>query len=62
MLGSFQREDIMNLASPKAEQIIKILDRAEKGAQMVGAICREHGISGDDVLVLVLRLWRNECR
>ena len=28
-----------------AEQIIKILDQAEKGEQTVGAICREHGIA-----------------
>lgn len=27
------------------EQIIKILDHAEKGAQTVAAICREHGIA-----------------
>jgi putative transposase len=26
------------------EQIIKILEQAEKGEQSVGAICREHGI------------------
>ncbi|MDP9315766.1 MAG: hypothetical protein M3R24_33715 [Chloroflexota bacterium] len=27
------------------EQIIKILERAEKGVQTVAAICREHGIA-----------------
>jgi len=27
------------------EQIIKILDQAEKGEQTVGAVCREHGIT-----------------
>lgn len=27
-----------------AEQIIKILEQAERGEQSVGAICREHGI------------------
>ena len=28
-----------------AEQIIKILDQAQKGDKTVGAICREHGIA-----------------
>ena len=28
-----------------AEQIIKILDQAEKGEQTVAAVCREHGIA-----------------
>ena len=28
-----------------AEQIIKILDQAQKGEQTVAAICREHGIA-----------------
>ena len=28
-----------------AEQIIKILDQAQKGEQTIGAICREHGIA-----------------
>lgn len=28
-----------------AEQIIKILDQAEKGEQTIGAVCREHGIT-----------------
>ena len=28
-----------------AEQIIRILEQAEKGAQIVAAICREHGIA-----------------
>ena len=27
------------------EQIIKILEQADKGEQTVGALCREHGIS-----------------
>lgn len=27
------------------EQIVKILEQADKGEQTVGAICREHGIS-----------------
>lgn len=28
-----------------AEQIIKILDQAEKGDQTIAAVCREHGIA-----------------
>ena len=28
-----------------AEQIIKILEQAEKGDQTIGAICRTHGIA-----------------
>lgn len=28
-----------------AEQIVKILEHAERGEQSVGAVCREHGIA-----------------
>ena len=28
-----------------AEQIIKILEQAERGEQTIGALCREHGIA-----------------
>jgi putative transposase len=28
-----------------AEQIVKILDQAERGEQSIGVVCREHGIS-----------------
>lgn len=28
-----------------AEQIVKILEQAERGQQTVGAVCREHGIA-----------------
>jgi putative transposase len=28
-----------------AEQIVKILEQAERGEQSVGAVCREHGIA-----------------
>jgi putative transposase len=35
----------MKTGQHTAEQIIKILDQAEKGEQTVGAICREHGIA-----------------
>ncbi len=27
------------------EQIVRILQQAERGAQTIGAICREHGIA-----------------
>jgi len=35
----------MKTSQFSAEQIIKILDQAEKGEQTVGAVCREHGIT-----------------
>ena len=28
-----------------AEQIIKILEQAERGVQTIGAVCREHGVA-----------------
>jgi len=28
-----------------AEQIIKILEQAERGEQSIGAVCREHGVA-----------------
>jgi putative transposase len=28
-----------------AEQVVKILEQAERGEQSVGAVCREHGIA-----------------
>lgn len=28
-----------------AEQIVKILEQAERGEQSIGAVCREHGIA-----------------
>ena len=28
-----------------AEQVIKILEQAERGEQTVGAVCRQHGVS-----------------
>jgi putative transposase len=28
-----------------AEQIVKILEQAERGEQTIGAVCREHGIT-----------------
>lgn len=35
----------MKTSQFSAEQIIKILDQAEKGEQTVGAVCREYGIT-----------------
>jgi putative transposase len=35
----------MKLNQHTAEQIIKILEQAEKGEQTVAAVCREHGIA-----------------
>ena len=32
-----------------AEQIIKILEHAEKGEQTIAAVCREHGIAENTV-------------
>jgi putative transposase len=45
MLGFFHQEDPMKTSQFSAEQIIKILDQAEKGEQTVGVVCREHGIT-----------------
>jgi putative transposase len=45
MLGSSHEEDRMKTSQHTPEQIIKILDQAEKGQQTVAAICREHGIA-----------------
>lgn len=35
----------MKMPTYSAEQILKILEQAEKGEQTVTAICREHGIA-----------------
>ena len=35
----------MKTSQHTPEQIIKILDQAEKGQQSVAAVCREHGIA-----------------
>jgi putative transposase len=35
----------MKTSQHTAEQIVKILEQAERGEQTIGAICREHGIS-----------------
>src|SRR4029450_6490257 len=45
MLESSSTEDDMKPNPHTAEQIIKILEQAEKGAQTVAAVCREHGIA-----------------
>lgn len=35
----------MKTTTHTPEQIIKIIEQAEKGDQTIGAICREHGIA-----------------
>ena len=35
----------MKASQHTAEQIIKILEQAEKGDQTIGAVCRTHGMS-----------------
>jgi putative transposase len=35
----------MKTSQHTAEQIVKILEQAERGEQSVGAVCREHGIA-----------------
>ncbi|WP_322489297.1 transposase [Chloroflexus sp.] len=35
----------MRSSQHTAEQIVKILEQAERGEQSVGAVCREHGIA-----------------
>jgi putative transposase len=45
MLGSSEQEDDMKTNQRTAEQIIKILEQAEKGEQTIAALCREHAIA-----------------
>src|SRR6476619_1522077 len=45
MLGSSDKEEPMKTTTQTPEQIIKILEQAEKGEQSIAAICREHGIA-----------------
>ena len=45
MLESSSTEDDMKPNHHTAEQIIKILEQAEKREQTVAAVCREHGIA-----------------
>jgi putative transposase len=45
MLGSSDKEEPMKTTSHTPEQIIKIIEQAEKGEQTIAAICREHGIA-----------------
>jgi putative transposase len=35
----------MKTSQHTAEQIVKILEQAERGEQTIGAVCREHAIS-----------------
>ena len=45
MFGSSYQEDDMKTNQHTAEQIIKILEQAEKGEQTIAVVCREHGIA-----------------
>jgi putative transposase len=45
MLGSSDQEEPMKTTTHTPEQIIKIIEQAEKGEQTISAICREHGIA-----------------
>jgi len=45
MLGSSYEEDDMKTTTHTPEQIIKIIEQAEKGEQSIAAICGEHGIA-----------------
>jgi putative transposase len=45
MLGSSYQEEDMKTNQHTAEQIIKILEQAEKGEQTITAVCRAHGIA-----------------
>jgi putative transposase len=45
MLGSSYQEEDMKTNQHTAEQIIRILEQAEKGEQTIAAVCREHGIA-----------------
>src|SRR5215213_1308492 len=45
VLGSSDKEESMKTTSHTPEQIVKIIQQAEKGEQTIAAICREHGIA-----------------
>src|SRR5215468_280 len=45
MLGSSDKEESMKTTNHTPEQIIKIIEQAEKGEQTIAAVCREHGIA-----------------
>src|SRR6476661_6757618 len=45
MLGFSKKEDDMKTTQHTAEQIIKLLEQAEKGEQTIATLCREHGIA-----------------
>src|ERR1043165_1762592 len=45
MLGRCPTEVDMKPKHHPGEQIIKILEQAEKGEQSIAAICRQHGIA-----------------
>jgi putative transposase len=45
MLGSSDKEERMKTSAHTPEQIIKVLEQAERGDQSIAALCREHGIA-----------------
>src|SRR3954453_13886765 len=45
MVESSNRRTHMKASQHTAEQIIKILEQAEKGDQTIGAVCRTNGIA-----------------
>src|SRR5689334_7704715 len=45
MLGSSDKEESMKITNHTPEQIIKIIEQAEKGEQTIAAVCRAHGIA-----------------
>src|SRR3954470_23146377 len=45
MLGSSYQEDTMKTSQHTPEQIIRIIQQAEKGEQSIATICRQHGIA-----------------
>jgi putative transposase len=45
MLGSSDEEEPMKTTTHTPEQIIKIIEQAEKSERSIAAICREHGIA-----------------
>jgi putative transposase len=47
MLGSSDKEEPVKTTTHTPEQIIKILEQAEKGEQTISAVCREHGIAAN---------------
>ena len=45
MLESFLEEEDVKTTQHTTEQIIKLLEQAEKGEQTIAALCRDHAIA-----------------